>query len=173
MQNEIKKFNWKISCNKEINVSVDRLWGLITRPSNLELFHPFCKKNPIRQWPGSESIDEVHYYNGLILKRTFINWIDNEGYDLCIAPKSGSKSFVSWRIKKITEKSSNIKIIVYPYLHNKGSKAKCFIPFNILIKPILKKYLYQVLSGIEWHLNNNKRVPKNKFGNNIMFSNSN
>ena len=61
MQNEIKKFNWKISCNKEINVSVDRLWGLITRPSNLELFHPFCKKNPIRKWPGSESIDEVHY----------------------------------------------------------------------------------------------------------------
>tara|TARA_B100001250_G_scaffold301584_1_gene263286 strand:+ start:1699 stop:1917 length:219 start_codon:yes stop_codon:yes gene_type:complete len=45
---------WKIEHEEKISASVEKLWELITSPSNLELFHPFCKKNKVITWPGAQ-----------------------------------------------------------------------------------------------------------------------
>ena len=68
-----KKYNWCISQDTVLPISKDKLWEIISKPNNLELYHPFCKKNPIIDWPGLKSIDQVHYYNDLIYERNFIN----------------------------------------------------------------------------------------------------
>ena len=81
-------------------ISKSDLWSIISSPSNLELFHPFCDKNPVIKWPGTGSVDQIIYYSGLILEREFINWIDNSKYELLIGENGGEKSFVSWEIKE-------------------------------------------------------------------------
>ena len=52
-----------INITKIINVSADSLWDIISEPNNLEKCHPFCKENPIIQWPGDNAMDEIHYLN--------------------------------------------------------------------------------------------------------------
>ena len=55
-------FNWCIKGTLEVPISSSDLWYIISSPSNLELFHPFCAKNPTINWPGLNSIDQIHYY---------------------------------------------------------------------------------------------------------------
>ena len=62
-------------------------WDIISKKSNLERFHPYCKHNHAIKWSKEDSIDELEYLNGLVLKRKFNNWYENEGYDLYINKK--------------------------------------------------------------------------------------
>lgn len=170
LHDEYKKFNWHIAKSQKFKCTRSELWNIISMPSNLELFHPFCEKNPISNWPGIHSADTIHYYNGLKLERNFINWEDNIGYDLIIGTKNGEKSFVSWRIKE-RDNISELTIAVYPYLNNRGSKITNFLPFFIIVKPSLSKYLNSVLQGLEFYSRTNKKVKKNQFGTHNFFSN--
>jgi len=170
LHNEHKKFNWHIAKTQKFKCTRSELWDIISMPSNLELFHPFCEKNPTTNWPGINSIDTIHYYNGLKLERNFINWGNNTGYDLIIGTKNGEKSFVSWRIKEL-DNISELTIAVYPYLYNRGSKITNFFPFFIIVRPSLGKYLNSVLQGLEFYSRTNKKVKKNQFGTHNFFSN--
>ena len=164
-----KQFNWCISASKELSISSNDLWEIISTPSNLELFHPFCFKNPVIDWPGLKSIDQIYYHSGLIYERNFINWIDGVGYDLFIGEKEGAKSFVSWRIGKMNQ-SSIITISIYPYIYNKGYKAINFLPYFLFIKPTLAKYLESVLNGLKYYSESKRVVQKNQFGPHKIFS---
>ena len=170
---ETSNYIWRIRTDKSIKVSASNLWNIISKPSNLELFHPFCKKNPIKNWPGKSSIDEIYYYNELVFERNFIEWFDNKGYDLLIGEKKGPKSLVKWRIDKISKNHSNINITIYPHKFNKEFSIGNFFKFYILVYPVIKKYLNQVLKGLEWHIKTEKKIPKNMFGNNKFFSTKN
>ena len=89
-----------ISVKKKINGSREDAWELISKPSNLELFHPFCMSNKTIKWPGVGSIDELIYLNNFKLVREFFKWKKNEGYQLLIGRKGGRKSLVVWEIIK-------------------------------------------------------------------------
>ena len=91
-----KEYNWKISSSKIINANLKTVWDIISKESNLELFHPYCKKNHVIKWSKEKSIDELEYLNGLVLKRKFSNWYEKEGYDLYINEKGKPASYVSW-----------------------------------------------------------------------------
>ena len=121
-------YHWSITGIQEVSINSKDLWEIISTPSNLENFHPFCLKNPVIKWPGEKSIDEVHYYNGLILERNIENWFDKKGYDLFIGKKDGKQSFVSWEIQEISGKTS-LKITIYPWIYNQGFKIIQFLPF--------------------------------------------
>ena len=170
LDSDHKQFNWCISGSKNLSISSNDLWDIISTPSNLELFHPFCLKNPIIDWPGLNSIDQIYYHSGLIYERNFINWIDGAGYDLLIGEKKSAKSFVSWRIKKMNQ-SSTIIISIYPYIYNKGNKVINFLPYFLFIKPTLAKYLESVLNGLKYYCETIKVVQKNQFGSHKIFSN--
>lgn len=170
LHNEHRRFNWHIAKTQKFKCTRSELWKIISTPSNLELFHPFCEKNPITKWPGVDSSDTIHYYNGLRLERHFINWEDNIGYDLIIGTENGEKSFVSWRIKE-NNNTLELTIAVYPYLNNCGFKIINFIPFFIIVKPSLSNYLNSVLKGLEFYIRTNKKVKKNQFGTHNFFSN--
>ena len=163
-------YHWSITGIQEVSINSKDLWEIISTPSNLENFHPFCLKNPVIKWPGEKSIDEVHYYNGLILERNIENWFDKKGYDLFIGKKDGKQSFVSWEIQEISGKTC-LKITIYPWIYNQGFKIIQFLPFFIFVKPQLQKYINSVLKGLNYFINSNKPVIKNQFGSHRLFSN--
>ena len=62
----IERFRWPVSVSRKIEASPQRIWFAITKPGNLEDCHPFCKKNPVYEWPGVGSKDVIHYYSGWV-----------------------------------------------------------------------------------------------------------
>ena len=165
----MKKFNFKVSHSMKLNVSIDKLWSLISSEGNLEFYHPFCKKNIAKSWPGINSIDQLQYYNGDIYTRKFINWIDNVGYDLYISKKNYPNSLVKWRIQE-SNGIIKLNITIYPYVFNTGYKILNIIPFYTFVKPSLNNYLKNIEKGLIYYLKTNKKVKKNQFGNHNWFS---
>ena len=106
-------FNWYIKGTLEAPICSSDLWDIISSPSNLESFHPFCAKNPTINWPGLNSIDQIYYYSGLILERRFVKWIDNQGYDLFIGKKMESNHLFHGKLNQKTM----VRNYQYPYIH--------------------------------------------------------
>lgn len=165
----IKKFHWGVTQSAEIDCSVPKLWKIISKESNLELFHPFCKKNKVIKWADSGSIDEIEYLNGKIFRRRFCGWINEVGYNLYINQIDKPSSFVSWRISE-KESKSCITITVYPYLFNRGYEIINFFPFYLVVRPLLGKYLSSVVGGLKLYAETDKQVEKNYFGKHVWFS---
>ncbi len=164
------KYNWCVTGTLETSISKSNLWNIISSPSNLELFHPFCEKNPTISWPGLNSTDQIYYYNGLILQREFIEWNEGQGYDLLIGEEGGPKSFVSWKINEIEDRS-RLSVSVYPHIYNRGNKLINFTPFTLIVKPSLTSYINSVMMGLEYYIKMGIKVKKNQFGGHSYFSN--
>jgi hypothetical protein len=166
-----EKYLKPVSKSIIIKVLPQRVWKVISKPSNLELCHPFCESNPVEKWAENESIDFVNYYNGLKYQRIFTNWIDGQGYDLLIGRKNGKKSKVIWRINKSDDLSSELKITIYPhYISEYPNLIQSFIYF-FYISPMIRKYLTSVLNGFQFYIMQGKPIRKNQFGTHKWFSN--
>tara|TARA_B100000886_G_C20392014_1_gene478675 strand:- start:73 stop:588 length:516 start_codon:yes stop_codon:yes gene_type:complete len=170
MNDPKQNFNWCVEQSQIIHCKRSKLWKTISSESNLELFHPFCKTNNIIIWPGDKSEDILVYLNGRTMRRKFIFWENNFGYDLFINQMGFESSLVSWRIKD-ENKGSRITISVWPYLFNKGNKVFNWFPFKFFVHPSLEKYLSSVLRGLKYYLENDKKIKKNQFGLHQWFSN--
>ena len=170
MNDPKQNFNWCVEQSQIIHCKRSKLWKTISSESNLELFHPFCKTNNIIIWPGDKSEDILVYLNGRTMRRKFIFWENNFGYDLFINQMGFESSLVSWRIKDENE-GSRITISVWPYLFNKGNKVFNWFPFKFFVHPSLEKYLSSVLRGLKYYLENDKKIKKNQFGLHQWFSN--
>ena len=154
---------------KSINCDINSLWKVISLPSNLDLFHPFCKKNTVIIWSKENSIDQIEYLNGLIFQREFFEWEENKGYKLYIHQIGKPKSRVEWKIKGDSYKSI-INISVSPYLFNSGNKYLNVLPYYLVTRPFLLSYLESVTSGLKYYLEQGKTVTKNQYGKHIWFS---
>lgn len=139
-------------------------------PGNLELCHPFCASNPVQEWPGPNSVDEVHYLSGWVYVRQFCNWIDGVGYDLNIGRKGGNQSFVYWRINEIDENNCTLRITVHPHALQKLPAAIRWLPHFTKLRPALQSYLDSVVKGFEWYVTRGAAVPRNQFGRHPWFS---
>jgi len=166
---KVNNFNWHVSYNAQINCDVNTVWEIISAKSNLELFHPFCKKNKVIKWSKENSVDQIEYLNGSIFQRKFLKWEEKVGYDLFIRQAEKPKSFVKWRMKE-NEQNCELEITVFPYLLNKGSKIIFWLPFHLAVKPILFNYLASVVNGLKLYAEQGYRIPKNHFGKHIWFS---
>jgi hypothetical protein len=147
------------------------VWELISKPNNLESFHPFCESNPVDKWPGAGAIDHVKYYNSLSYQRVFTNWIEGVGYDLRIGTVTGKKSKVSWRISQPTASTSELSISIHPHGIDKYPQFLVPIISTLYIQPMIRKYLKSVLKGLKWFLISGEPVQKNQFGTHRWFSN--
>ena len=163
-------YKWPVAVARKIRANTDQVWKAISTPGNLEKSHPFCASNPVQTWNEAESIDEIHYLNGLVFERKFCNWIEDVGYDLEIGRTEGQKSFVSWRIKSINNCESVLRIAVYPYILQNVAVAFRYVPHFLYVRPMLKKYLSSVVKGFEWSIIRKEPVPRNQFGVHPWFS---
>lgn len=165
------RFKWPISVSQKIEASPQKIWSAISSPGNLEDCHPFCKQNPVSNWPGPGSIDTIYYYSGWVMDREFINWIDGVGYDLSIGRIGGRKSYVSWRIIEAQNNIGTLSITIYPHALQNIPIPFRWIPYIGYIQPSLRSYLKSVTRGFEWFIKTGKPVRKNQFGSHRWFSN--
>ena len=87
---------YDVSESLQINVNDNELWEIISSPGNLNNCHPYCEKNNVKIWPGVGSSDSIMYFNGLTLKREFIEWNVNKGYALIIGKGKLAAANVFW-----------------------------------------------------------------------------
>jgi len=163
-------FKWPVSVEKTIAAPSQEVWKVVSSPGNLELCHPFCASNPVQNWPGPNSRDEVHYLSGWIYERHFHKWIEGVGYDLEIGRSGGGKSFVSWRVKPIDDHSCALRITVYPHALQNLPTVIRWIPYALRLRPLLRAYLDSVVRGFEWYVVRRIPVPRNAFGEHPWFS---
>ena len=165
----IEDYIWEINREVLINAQISKVWHIISSEGHLEKFHPFCKKNEVKAWDASSHEDSVEYYNNRILHRNFYNWIEGKGFDLVIGDSEGNGSYVFWRLSR-TDMKTLASITIKPYICNKGSKLKNFIPFFTYIRPKLANYLYSVLMGLKHYSETDQIVVRDQFGSHSWFS---
>ena len=158
----------KVSNSKIIiNSDETEIIKLIKSPSNLEKFHPFCKKNKVVVWNKEKSIDFVEYHNNKIYKRKFIDWSDN-GYNLDIYEKRKLAN-ISWNVVKISNNKSSLIITAVPYLPFKYKIINQLI-FKLYVKPMLKNYLNSVVKGLKYYIETNNIIKEDQFGKHMWYS---
>jgi len=166
----LQRFKWPVSASRTIAVPASKIWEVISSPGMLPLYHPFCEKNPVHEWPGADSHDEIHYFNGVVLARRFSDWYDEVGYDLEIGRSGGRTSFVSWRVATIKERRSSIKITIYPHALQHVPTIARWFPHIVRLRPQLRSYLQSVVKGLDWFITQRQPVRRNQFGAHPWFS---
>ena len=157
-----------VTFSKELDFNTSEVWSIIPSPGHLNLFHPFCKSNEAIQWNGEHS-DQLIYINERNYIRKFQTWEEGKGFTLLIGDEGGPQSYVVWKLESLQEQS-RLTITVYPYILAKLPNFMAYIPHITWVKPRLQKYLYSVLTGLEYHLQTGKTVPRNHFGKHPWFS---
>ena len=160
-----------LSAISEIKLSTEikEVWELLSKPSHLELFHPFCRSNKIIVWNEQNKTDELTYLNGIVYERNIYSWEKHKGFKLYIGKKEGKKSKVEWKLKSINEVVI-LTIEVTPYVSNKFTLKIYNLMLKFYIIPSLKKYLNCVTKGIKFYLESGKLVKHNQFGIHRWFS---
>ena len=157
------------SYSKEFNINSEELWSLISQKNILELTHPYCEVNDDILWENQNHKDSIKYLNGNVYIREFTEWLEGRGFKLWIGEVDSPKSFVEWNIDDLNS-SSRLTITVTPHLLRNWPKFMSCLPYLIYIKPKLTKYLYSVVNGFSWYIQNNKPIPKNFYGKHSWFS---
>lgn len=163
-------FKWPVAAARRIATPADKLWKVISTPGNLGPCHPFCAENPVHEWPGRDSRDEVHYLSGWVFERRFCRWLEGVGYDLEIGRPGGRTSFVSWRILPADAQSCRLRIAIYPFALQRLPVAVRWLPHLFYLRPALRSYLASVLKGFEFFITRGEAVPRDHFGCNPWFS---
>lgn len=160
----------KVRVSKKImlNHPKHRVWEVVSSESALELYHPFCMKNPVVIW-SEEKKDKIIYLNGLEYIREFNKWTPNSGFELSIGKENGKKSNVAWQLQDHGEGCS-LTISIYPYKTSKVPRYMYAFIYLFIIKPKLGQYLTHVLKGLEYYLDYQTPVEKNHFGQHPWFS---
>jgi len=159
-----------ISVTKTFEVSKEKLWNLISDSGNLNACHPFCKLNEVIQWDNDGHVDRLVYLNERTYVRQFLTWNEGEGYTLKIGEENGSQSFVEWKIEAASKNHSQLTITVHPYLLAKFPKLIAYLPYQLWIRPKMRRYLHSVVSGFEYVARTGEAVPRNHFGRHSWFS---
>ncbi|CAI8276623.1 MAG: hypothetical protein CNE98_06130 [Bacteroidetes bacterium MED-G17] len=162
-----------VQFSSKIEVTKETLWNVISRPKNLELFHPFVKENPTERWNKKDSRDTIIYYNNLVLNRIFLDWVEGKSYTLIIGNSAYATAKVHWDIIENDSKNTSINITIYYYpsvaLGKYPAMLQPLIDW-IYLKPKLKEYVKSVVLGIKFYSESGIKVKKNQFGFNPMFS---
>lgn len=163
-------FKWPVAVERSITATLGDVWSVISSPGNLELCHPFCRRNPVESWSGVGSRDAIEYHSGWLFERRFTGWIDGVGYDLEIGRKGGRRSAVAWRIREVEDGTSVLGITIYPVGLQHLPVVIRWLPHLITMRPMLRTYLDSVLRGFDHYITTGQPVTRNQFGPHRWFS---
>ncbi len=149
-----------------INSPIKDVRYLLNKESNLQLFHPFCKKNNVIKWSSNNYVDQIEYLNNKLFTRKFYEYYKN-GYKLKIYSKDNLLANIHWHIEEDGTNTS-LSIDAFPII--KFSKIINFIVWNFYFKYVLGHYLMCVIKGAKYHLETGNIVKPNQFGKNHWFS---
>jgi hypothetical protein len=140
------------------------LWKMISTPGQLPNYHPYCKANEVKRWPGPGSCDGVTYHSGFYMQRDFMYWREGIGYDLQIGPPPRKSSWISWRIRPIEEGASELSLQVTPIMesHLLASTKRSFE--ETYYGKTIEIYLDHLLRGAEHFVLTGTPVQPRQFG---------
>ena len=141
----------------------------MSTPGHLELCHPFCAANPVEQWPGPVSRDSVEYHNGRVVDREVTAWQNGVGFTVDVSDDNGPLATVAWRIRDVAG-GSELTISLIPRTFRTVPWAVGWLPQLLVVRPMLRRYLRSVVTGVRWRLETGEPVTPNQFGRHRWFS---
>ena len=162
-----------ILLSRQIAVSTEKVWEIISQPSHLSYCHPFCQKNPVEKWPGVGSKDTIYFYSGEVATRDFKKWIPGIGYDLELTlQNTGIQVHVEFRISSFFKSPEKSLLQILLELINISSTSESFHSrySYSLIRYSLNNYLDSVLKGYEHYITTKQATKRNQFGSHPIFS---
>ena len=166
----IPGFKWPVGVSRVLAAPPSKIWEIISSPGALPLYHPFCEKNPVFEWPGPDSNDEIHYFNGVVLARRCIAWHEDIGFDLEVGRQGGRISTISWRIAEVKQRRSSIAITILPHALQNVPVVVRWLPHLFWLRPQLERYLKSVVDGLHHFVTRGEKVQRNQFGAHPWFS---
>ena len=160
----------KIGASREIGVSREALWAVVSQPGQAPRFHPFCRESRVMQWPGVGARDTVTYASGLHIERHFTGWLEGKGFDIEVGLPPKKNAFVEWRIEDTGEASCRLTISLTPYLKAglTAEQARDFQQRYFADSILL--YLDNVLRGVEQLAVTGVPVEPDQFGHHPQYS---
>ncbi len=156
-----------------IAAPVSTVWTTISSPGILERCHPFCKENPVKQWPGVGARDRIIYDSGVVLDRKFLRWTENSGYELVIGRGNTAAAKVVWTITPESNNHCSLKIAISIYPTIALSRyPRLFLPLirTFYFLPLMRQYVASVVKGFKYYVETGQVVQPNQFGKNRLFS---
>lgn len=156
-----------------IAAPVSKVWKTISSPGILERCHPFCKENPVKQWPGVGARDRIIYNNGVVLDRKFLRWTENSDYELVIGRGNTAAAKVVWTITPESNDHSSLKISINTYPEVALSRyPRLFLPLlrTFYFIPLMRQYVACVVKGFQYYIETGQVVQPDQFGKNRLFS---
>lgn len=158
---------------KKIKATPEKVWKTISTSGILEKCHPFCKENPVKQWPGVGSRDRIIYNSGVILDRKFTAWEEHTGYRLVIGRGNLAAATVAWNVIPQGSENSILEINIHSYPKVALSRyPSLFRPLlqRFYFLPQMEHYVASVVKGFQFYIETGRAVRPNQFGRNRIFS---
>ncbi len=159
-----------VSLGRTIAAPAADLWKMISTPGQLPKYHPYCKANEVRRWPGPGSCDGVTYHSGFFMQRDFMYWREGIGYDLQIGPPPRKSAWISWRIRQIGEGASELSIQVTPILESHLPAATKRGYEETYFGKLIERYLDHLLRGAEHFVLTGIPVQPRQFGDHPIYA---
>ncbi len=159
-------FNYEESffVEKEVGVSAEKAWDIISLPGNLMLWHPFMEKQTAESWNGVGSKDHLRYYSGFEYDREVVKWIEGVGYDLRVTENGKHENTAIWRITPIDDHRCILRITGRVDFIDKFPFPVRWALLKFKMKPVFSQYLYQILEGFAYYAETGEQVKRNQFG---------
>jgi hypothetical protein len=149
---------------KEVAVSAEKAWEIISLPAGLTKWHPFMEKHTTDCWNGIGSKDHLTYYSGFEYDREVVKWIDGVGYDLKVTDKKKHDNTSIWRITPIDSQRCILRITGRVDFIKKFPFAVRWALLKFKMKPVFSQYLFQILEGFAYYAETGKQTKRNQFG---------
>jgi hypothetical protein len=159
-----------IPSSRAIAAPAADLWTMISTPGQLPSYHPYCKANEVMRWPGPGSRDGVAYHSGRYMERDFMTWLEGVGYDLQIGPPPRKSSWISWRIRPVDERASELSIEVTPVLESRLEAVAKRNYEATYYGRIVEVYLDHLLRGAEHFVLTGTPVQPRQFGSHPIYA---
>lgn len=152
-----------------IGVRPAEVMGLLTSPGHLAECHPFCESNPVDRWPGEGSHDTVVYHNGRVVHRHVTSWRDEVGFSVDVSDENGRLAAVDWEVSEAAG-GSKLTIRLAPYPLSTYRPVVRSTLQQVVVRPMLRRYLRSVVRGVRWRLETGDPVQRDQFGRHAWFS---
>ena len=157
-----------------VNISAPKrdTWQVISRTETLNIAIHFVRKTLLLDGEMKILKTQLNIIMEFVSQDCFVNWNENNGYNLLI--KNGDETYakVSWSVKSLGELNSELTICVSLFTDIILGRYPNFIReiiCKMLLLPKLNDYLKSVTNGFKYYLETGKKVRKNQFGYNFIF----
>ena len=149
---------------KEVAVSAEKAWDIISLPAGLTRWHPFMAEHTAERWDGVGSQDHLTYHSGFEYDREVVRWIDGVGYDLKVTEKGKRECSASWRITAVDEGHCILRITGRVDFIKMFPSPIRWALLRFKMKPVFSQYLFQILEGFAYYAETGAQVKRNQFG---------